>query len=111
ILVSTNIGNPASLDDNTKLGAGTAFRDIAKRVRGDDVPYPSLQPQGGFLAGLRRLFGGARRSAASGARSPRTSRRRGSSSSRRTTARSARLAASRSSRQGGSPSSSSTSLP
>src|SRR5690606_16522 len=59
ILVSTNIGNPASLDDNTKLGAGTAFRDIAKRVRGDDVPYPSLEPQGGFLAGLRLLFGGA----------------------------------------------------
>ena len=59
ILISTNIGSPASLDDNTKLGAGTAFRDIARRMRGEDVPYPSYEPQGGFLSGLRRLFGGA----------------------------------------------------
>ncbi len=59
ILVSTNIGNPASLEEgSSKLGAGTAFRDIAKRIKGEDIPYPALQPQGGFLAGLRRLFGG-----------------------------------------------------
>ncbi len=59
IIVSTNIGNPASLEDASKLGAGTAFRDIARRLKGEDVPYPSFEPQGGFLAGLRRLFGGA----------------------------------------------------
>ena len=59
ILISTNIGNPASLDDTSKLGAGTAFRDIAKRILGEEVAYPSFEPQGGFLAGLRRLFGGA----------------------------------------------------
>lgn len=60
IIVSTNVGNPASLEDGgSKLAAGTAFRDIARRIRGEDVPYPSFEPQGGFLAGLRRLFGGA----------------------------------------------------
>jgi len=59
ILISTNIGSPASLDDSSKIGAGTAFRDIARRIRGEEVQYPSYEPQGGFLAGLRRLFGGA----------------------------------------------------
>lgn len=59
ILISTNIGSPASLDDNSRVGAGTAFRDIARRIRGEDVPYPSYEPQGGFLAGIRRMFGGA----------------------------------------------------
>ncbi len=59
ILVSTNIGNPASLDDASKTGAGTAFRTIAQRIRGEDVPYPSLETSGGFWAGLRRLLGGS----------------------------------------------------
>ncbi|HKI57519.1 MAG TPA: septum site-determining protein MinD [Trueperaceae bacterium] len=58
ILVSTNVGSPAALDESTRNGAGGAFRDIAKRVRGEDVPYAQLQVQGGLLTGLRRLFGG-----------------------------------------------------
>jgi len=60
IIVSTNVGNPLSLEDGGgKVSAGSAFRDIARRIRGEDVPYPRFEPQGGFLAGLRRLFGGA----------------------------------------------------
>ncbi|UCH24489.1 MAG: septum site-determining protein MinD [Trueperaceae bacterium] len=59
ILVSTNIGNPASLDNGVKAGAGSAFRNIARRLRGDEVPYLSLDSGGGFLASLRRLFGGS----------------------------------------------------
>ncbi len=59
ILVSTNIGSPASLDDTSKTGAGTAFRNIARRVRGEEVPFEVMnEPRGGFLAALRRLFGG-----------------------------------------------------
>lgn len=58
ILVSTNVGNPASLANGAKVSAGTAFRNIAKRLRGQDVPYLQLESNGGFLAGLRRLFGG-----------------------------------------------------
>ncbi len=57
ILVSTNVGSPASLDDANK--AGTEFRNIARRVRGEEVPYPSMEAEtSGFLLGFRRLFGG-----------------------------------------------------
>ena len=60
ILVSTNIGSPASLESGAKkTGAGTAFRHIAQRLRGEDVPYLELEPQGGFFSGIRRMFGGA----------------------------------------------------
>ncbi len=59
ILVSTNIGNPISLSDSSKMGAGTAFRNIAKRITGEDIPHLSFEPSGGFFSGLRRLFGGS----------------------------------------------------
>ncbi len=55
ILVSTNIGEPAVLG---KTRAGAAFMDTARRLRGEDVPYPKLDDGGGFMAALRRLFGG-----------------------------------------------------
>ena len=58
VLVSTNIGNPASLDEDARAGAGTAFRNIAKRIRGEETPYLNLEPSRGFFAGIRRLFGG-----------------------------------------------------
>lgn len=59
ILVSTNLGNPASLDETNRAGA--EFRNIARRVRGEEVPYTALTDEsGGFLGGLRRLFGGGR---------------------------------------------------
>lgn len=59
ILVSTNIGNPAALDEGLRAGAGGAFRDVARRLRGETVPYAALEPQGGFFSGIRRLFGGS----------------------------------------------------
>ncbi len=59
ILISTNIGSPISLSDTAKVGAGSAFRDIARRIQGEEVPHPANQPQPGFLSGLRRLFGGS----------------------------------------------------
>ena len=59
ILVSTNVGNPASPEEGaTKVSAGGAFRDIARRLRGEDVAYPDLDAPSGVFAGLRRLFGG-----------------------------------------------------
>lgn len=57
ILVSTNLGNPASLDDSVKVGAGSEFRNIARRIRGEDIPFMSLDVPSGFFATLRRLFG------------------------------------------------------
>ncbi|MFA5550242.1 MAG: septum site-determining protein MinD [Trueperaceae bacterium] len=59
ILISTNVGNPASLEESgPKVAAGAAFRDIARRVRGEDVPYPSYDQPTGIFAGIRRIFGG-----------------------------------------------------
>jgi septum site-determining protein MinD len=59
ILVSTNMGSPASLDEGNK--AGGEFRNIAKRVRGEDLPFGSVlnDDGGGLFGGLRRLFGGS----------------------------------------------------
>ncbi|MGI8748576.1 MAG: septum site-determining protein MinD [Deinococcus sp.] len=56
VLVSTNVGEPAVLG---KTRAGLAFMDTARRLRGEDVPYPKLDDDKGFVAALRRLFGGA----------------------------------------------------
>ncbi len=55
ILVSTNKGSPAALDDHTR--AGQAFRNIARRILGDDVPFMAMREEGGFLARLGRLIG------------------------------------------------------
>lgn len=57
ILVSTNLGAPAALDDANRAGA--EFRNIARRLLGEEVAYLALETQsGGLLGGIRRLFGG-----------------------------------------------------
>ena len=56
ILVSTNVGEPAVLGQTR---AGLAFLNTARRLRGEDVPFMKLEEDKGFLAVLRRLFGGA----------------------------------------------------
>lgn len=58
ILVSTNIGNPASLDESVRNGAGNAFRQIARRINGEDIPFAVMEQNNGIFSGLRRLFGG-----------------------------------------------------
>lgn len=59
ILVSTNVGNPASLDEGVKNGAGNAFRQIARRVKGEEIPFAAMEQHSGIFSGLRRLFGGS----------------------------------------------------
>jgi septum site-determining protein MinD len=54
ILISTNIGEPASLSGATK--AGIAFFDTARRIHGEDVPFPKLEDKDGFFASLGKLF-------------------------------------------------------
>ncbi|CAN5470148.1 septum site-determining protein MinD [soil metagenome] len=56
VLVSTNLGSPASLNGDSR--AGQAFRDIAKRIHGEDVPFASSEQSGGLMGLLKRLFGG-----------------------------------------------------
>lgn len=55
IIVSTNIGNPLSLDP-AKTGAGDAFRSIARRIKGEEIPHAALESKGGFIAYLRRVL-------------------------------------------------------
>jgi septum site-determining protein MinD len=54
VLISTNRGNPAALDPKSK--AGQAFRDIAKRLMGEDVPFPPLDGTEGLKQRLSRLI-------------------------------------------------------
>jgi septum site-determining protein MinD len=60
ILVSTNVGNPASLEEGgPRASASQAFRNIARRIRGDEVPYLALDEKRGLFASIRKLFGAA----------------------------------------------------
>jgi septum site-determining protein MinD len=53
VLVSSNQGLPAALD--TKSRAGRAFRDIARRLNGEVVPFEDLSARDGFLGRISRL--------------------------------------------------------
>jgi septum site-determining protein MinD len=54
ILVSTNRGAPAAMDDKSR--AGQAFRNIARRLRGEDVPFMPLEDNRGFFQKLAARF-------------------------------------------------------
>jgi septum site-determining protein MinD len=58
IIISSNRGVPLTLDDN-KSAAGEAFRDIARRVAGEQVPLRDLsgKASGGVLRRLARWLG------------------------------------------------------
>jgi septum site-determining protein MinD len=54
ILVSTNRGSPAAMDDRSR--AGQAYRDIARRLCGEEVPFPPLDDNKGFFQKLAARF-------------------------------------------------------
>ncbi len=54
VIVSTNIGKPVALDEKSR--AGQAFRNIARRLMGDDVPLLNLDFKDDFLHKLSRVF-------------------------------------------------------
>lgn len=53
ILISSNRGAPVALDGKTR--AGQAFRNIARRLNGEAVPFLSLDEDRGLLQRLSRL--------------------------------------------------------
>ena len=53
VLVSTNRGVPVVLDGKSK--AGQAFRNIARRLQGEQVPFLSTDQEGGILGRLARF--------------------------------------------------------
>ncbi|HEY8449526.1 MAG TPA: septum site-determining protein MinD [Bacillota bacterium] len=55
IVISTNRGEPAAGRDGSL--AGQAYRNIAARLLGEDVPFLDLSSGDGFFRRLRRLFG------------------------------------------------------
>ena len=55
IIVSTNRGEPAINDD--KSVAGLAYRNIVRRIMGEEVPFLNFDENNGFVLKLKKLFG------------------------------------------------------
>jgi septum site-determining protein MinD len=55
IIVSTNRGEPAVTDSRSL--AGQAYRNIAKRLIGEDIPIADLENEEGFMFKIKKLFG------------------------------------------------------
>lgn len=55
IIVSTNRGEPAVLNNHSR--AGTAYRNISRRIAGEEVPFLDLENGGGFMERIRRMLG------------------------------------------------------
>ncbi len=56
VVVNTNRGIPVALDEKSR--AGQAFRNIARRLLGEDVPFESWDEEGSFFGRLSRLLRG-----------------------------------------------------
>jgi septum site-determining protein MinD len=56
IVVSTNRGRPAALENGSP--AGQAFRNIADRLTGKEVPFINLEENNSFIKRLSKLFTG-----------------------------------------------------
>lgn len=55
IIVSTNKGEPAVTD--SKSLAGQAYRNITKRIMGENIPITDLEIEEGFMFKIKKLFG------------------------------------------------------
>lgn len=54
VVMSTNRGVPVSIDGKSR--AGQAFRNISRRLKGEEVPFMIMEEQGGFFGRLTRLI-------------------------------------------------------
>lgn len=54
IVISTNKGEPTVFDQRSR--PGLAFRNIARRLAGEDVPFMNLDEKIGFFGKLKNLF-------------------------------------------------------
>ncbi|NLN47599.1 MAG: septum site-determining protein MinD [Clostridiales bacterium] len=59
IVVSTNRGEPAISED--KSMAGQAYRNIVKRILGENIPFMSLDTDEGLITKIARIFGFVRK--------------------------------------------------
>ena len=58
ILVASNQGLPLVMHSVNGASAGEAFRNIARRLDGEDVPFLDLAPRQTFMTRLRAFMGG-----------------------------------------------------
>ena len=54
VLTSTNRGTPVVLDGKSK--AGLAFRNIARRLKDEEVPFLNMEDESGFFSRLTRFI-------------------------------------------------------
>jgi septum site-determining protein MinD len=55
VIIGSNRGAPVATDSKSR--AGQAFRNIAKRLQGVDVPFLDLDQQSGLWGAIQRLTG------------------------------------------------------
>lgn len=55
VIIGSNRGAPVVTD--TKSRAGQAFRNIARRLQGQDVPFMELEHQNALWSAFQRLTG------------------------------------------------------
>jgi len=55
IITSTNRGMPVAFDDHSPVGA--AYRRIARRIQGEEIPIPDFSADTGFWSTLKRWMG------------------------------------------------------
>jgi septum site-determining protein MinD len=58
IIVSTNKGEPAILD--SKSLAGQAYKNISRRILGDEVPMLEIQEDTNIFSKIKKIFGMAK---------------------------------------------------
>ena len=54
IITSTNKGEPIVNDEDSM--AGKAYRNVAKRIMGEDVPFLDLREPKGFMEKVKNFF-------------------------------------------------------
>ncbi len=54
VVVGANRGLPVALDGKSR--AGTAFRNIARRMLGEEIPFMSLGESDGIISRISRIF-------------------------------------------------------
>ena len=58
IIISTNKGEPAILD--VKSNAGRAYKNIAQRILGNNIPIQEIETQTNFFDKIKKIFGVAK---------------------------------------------------
>jgi septum site-determining protein MinD len=56
IVISTNRGEPTVMDNDSR--PGQAFRNISRRIVGEEIPLMSMENKQGFFSRIKTMFAG-----------------------------------------------------